>query len=143
MLHGDSLNLNAYSERYQELRTFKVDKITAARLNKDHFDYPPGYDPQAMHQRSFGIYEGKGDRDIEVLVEFPESLYDYVANRQWMADQEITLVKSGKFRLKVMVNDLFEIMHWPMGIGSDAKVIKPKALKTRLKQEVLKVLAQY
>jgi len=120
-----------------------VDKITEARLTKDYFDYPPGYDPQAMYQRSFGIYEGQGHRDIEVVVEFPQSLYDYVANRQWMVDQLITPVKSGKFRLTVMVNDLFEIMHWLMGIGSDAQVIKPKELKTRLKQEALRVLAQY
>jgi hypothetical protein len=33
------------------------------------------------------------------VIEFPENLYDYAANRSWIANQEISPLQDGKFQL--------------------------------------------
>lgn len=143
LMHKDALYLNAFTEIYKEIRTFKIERITRVQLTKEPFDYPADYSPEAMYNRSFGIFKTQPAKEIKVVVEFPDHLHDYVANRTWIANQEVSPIKSGKFRMTATVNDLFEIMHWIMGIGSEARVIKPKSLKEMLREEAKKVLEQY
>jgi predicted DNA-binding transcriptional regulator YafY len=142
VLHREALYLNAYVEQYQEIRTFRVDNILGVRLHKEPFDYPKDYSPEALYQKSFGVFRGDDEAQIPVVVEFPEHLYDYVANRTWMASQEISPVQEGRFQMRVVVNNLFEIFHWVMGIGSDARVLAPEELKAMVRREAEKILAQ-
>ena len=83
------------------------------------------------------------ENKITVIIEFPENLYDYVANRSWIANQEISPVQDGKFRMKVVVSNLFEIFHWIMSIGSEARVIEPEELIEMVRGEAVKILDGY
>ena len=143
VMHRDALYLNAWVENYGEIRTFRVDNILAVSLTKDYFDYPMEYSPAIFYERSFGVYKGDDGKKITVVIEFPDKLYDYVANRTWIANQEISSVQEGKFLMKVVVSNLFEIFHWVMSIGSEARVIEPEELIGMVKGEVVKMLAQY
>ena len=58
-----------------------------------------------------------------------------MANRSWIANQEISPVHEGKFQMKVVVSNLFEIFHWVMSIGSEAKVIEPGELIEMIRGE--------
>ena len=88
-------------------------------------------------------FEGDENNEITVVIEFPENLYDYVANRSWIANQEISPVHDGKFQMKVVVSNLFEIFHWVMGIGSEARVIEPEELIEMVRGEAVKILDGY
>lgn len=143
VMHRDALYLNAYVENYGEIRTFRVDNILRAQLTKDYFEYPGTYSPESFYEMSFGVFKGDDGKRITVVLEFSEKLYDYVANRSWIANQEISPVQEGKFQMKVIVNNLFEIFHWLMGIGSEAKVIEPKELIEMVRQEAQKILNTY
>lgn len=141
VMHREALYLNAYVEDYAEIRTFRVDNILAATLLKESFDYPEDYAPEALYEKSFGVFRREGDEQIEVVIEFPEYLYDYVANRTWMARQEISPVQEGRFQMRVVVSNLFEIFHWVMGLGSDARVLAPATLQAMIRTEAEKILA--
>jgi predicted DNA-binding transcriptional regulator YafY len=45
--------------------------------------------------------------------------------------------------MRVVVSNLFEIFHWLMSIGSEAKVIEPEELKEMVRGEALKILDSY
>jgi predicted DNA-binding transcriptional regulator YafY len=45
--------------------------------------------------------------------------------------------------MKVVVSNLFEIFHWVMSIGSEAKVVEPKELIEMVREEALKILDGY
>jgi predicted DNA-binding transcriptional regulator YafY len=66
-----------------------------------------------------------------------------VANRAWIANQETSPVQDGTFQMKVVVSNLFEIFHWIMGIGSEARVIKPEELREMVRGEAMKILEIY
>lgn len=140
VLHRETLYLNAHVEEYGEVRTFRVDNILAAKLTKESFDYPSDYAPEALYEKSFGVFRAEGEQ-ITVVLEFPEYLYDYVAKRMWIANQEISPVQDGKFQMRAVVSNLFEIFHWVMGIGSDARVLAPPELKNMVRAEAEKILA--
>ncbi len=141
VLHRETLYLNAFVEDYGEIRTFRVDQILAAGLVKERFDYPADYAPQDFYDKSFGVFRGDDATRIEVVLEFPAYLYDYVANRTWMARQEITPVHEGTFRMRVVVSNLLEIFHWVLGIGGDARILAPEELKDMVRAEAEKILA--
>ncbi len=143
VLHRETLYLNGFVEEYQEVRTFRVDNIQEAVLIKEAFDYPADYRPEALYEKSFGVFRGDDAASIQVVVEFPEYLYDYVANRTWIANQEISPVQDGRFQMRVLVSNLFEIFHWIMGIGSDARVLAPEELKDMIRTEAEKILKNY
>ena len=128
------------TSRYSDARIFWVIRRAPAKLTKDYFDYPTDYSPESFYEKSFGVYKGDGANQITVVIEFPETLYDYVANRSWIANQEISPVHDGKFHMKVVVSNLFEIFHWVMSIGSEAMVIEPGELIEMVRGEALKIL---
>jgi len=45
--------------------------------------------------------------------------------------------------MKVVVSNLFEIFHWVMSIGSEARVIDPEELKEMVRREALRILNNY
>ena len=144
LMHREALYLVAYSERHEEIRVFKVDKIADVTLSRDKtFEYPKDFSPTDYLGASFGIFCPDSEQTYEVEVEFDEDLYDYVAHRKWMPDQRTSRVKDGRFRMTVTVSDLFEIAHWIMGIGSDAQAIKPKELRELIVDEARKTLSIY
>jgi len=143
VMHRDALYLNAWVENYGEIRTFRVDNVLTARLTKDYFDYPTDYSPESFYERSFGVFKGAASKKITVIIEFPENLYDYVANRSWIANQEISFVQNNKFQMKIVVSNLFEIFHWVMSIGSEARVIEPEELIEKVREEAQKILDGY
>jgi len=65
------------------------------------------------------------------------------ANRSWIANQKINPVNNGKFQMRVVVSNLFEIFHWVMSIGSEARVLEPEELIEMVKEEALKILDGY
>lgn len=143
VLHREALYLNGFVEDYQEVRTFRIDNIREVALIKETFDYPADYRPEALYEKSFGVFRGDEAAAIQVVVEFPEYLYDYVANRTWIANQEISPIQDGRFQMQVLVSNLFEIFHWLMGIGSDARVLAPAELKNMIRAEAGKILNNY
>ena len=134
LMHKESLYLIAFVEEYCEIRTFLVENIKDVKLTKDVFEYPNTYSPEDLFNKSFGIFVGDPDASIKVVIEFPDHMHNYIANRHWIQNQKVTRPRNGKFRMTVWVSDLFEIMRWVMQFGSEAKVISPKKLKGLIKE---------
>jgi len=143
VMQREASYLNAWVDSYGEIRTFRVDNILKAKLTKDYFDYPTDYSPEIFYEKSFGVYKGDDGSGIAVVIEFSENLYDYVANRSWIANQTLSPFQEGKFQMKVVVSNLFEIFHRVMSIGSEARVIEPVELIEMVKGEAEKVLDGY
>lgn len=117
-------------------------EITFPRLN-GYLDYPSDYSPELFYEKSFGVFKEDDSKKLTVVVEFPDNLYDYVANRSWIANQKISPIQNGKFHMKVVVSNLFEIFHWVMGIGSEARVIEPEEVIEMVRREAVKILEGY
>lgn len=142
LMHKESLYLSAYVEEYSEIRTFLVENILDAELIGEKFQYPAQYSPEALFDKSFGIFVADTDTGVKVVIEFPQQMHPYITSRNWIPNQQFSRVRNGKFRMTVQVSDLFEIMHWVMQFGSAAKVIRPQKLKKLIREEARTIFEQ-
>jgi predicted DNA-binding transcriptional regulator YafY len=134
--HREALYVAGFSDEHGEMRIFSVDRIKGIRKLTDKFEYPSNYDPEAIFKKSFGIFVGHDVKGIKIEIEFNECVHDYVSHRKWINGQITTPVKDGKFRMKAEVSDLFEISHWVLGLGQEARVIRPKKLLDWITTEI-------
>lgn len=137
IIHKGAMYLYGFVETYEENRLFMVDKLKSVKcLKDDPFEYPENYHPESVIQSAFGIYQGDKSEQIEVVIEFDDRLYDYIANRQWIPNQEIIDKGKGKYHFRVYVDDLREIFRWVLSLGSQVRVVKPRVLKNKVLKEV-------
>lgn len=137
IFHKGALYIYGYSYSHDECRLFKVDKIRSAKiLVNEEFDYPKDYSPQNVTSSTFGIYQGEKKQMYEVIIEFEENLYDYIAMRQWSCSQRVIDMENGKYHFCVEVDDLNEIFHWTLALGSQVKALGPIELVEMIRDEI-------
>ena len=136
LLHRDSLYLHAYVEGYDQIRTFSIDRIKEAVNKNESFKYPVNFNPNELTDGSFGIFQTPDDKSSKITVRFKEVLWEYITTRSWHPTQKFSPVKDGYFTMDVDLKNTNEFIPWVLQYGSDAKVIKPKVLRDKVKEEL-------
>ena len=142
------------SHRANDLRIFKVIRITAAVVADKTFDRPEDFDLEAHFRDSFGITQTQGE-PIEIQVRFTGPVAGLVEERVWHASQQVqwltgeeTLFEpsgSGQeallatFRLANTV----EFKRWLKGFGDRAEVDRPEWLRRELHDELTVAARMY
>ncbi len=143
LLHRDSLYLHAYVEGYDQIRTFSIDKIIEAISLNEVFRYPANYNPDLLTDGSFGLYEAQDVKPFKVEVAFKEILHEYITTRRWHPTQKFSIIKNGTFTMEVQLTNTNEFIPWVLQFGSDATVIKPESLRSKIKKELLVASRNY
>ncbi len=143
LLHRASLYLHAYDESHYQVRTFAIDRITDVLLRDETFRYPAAYDPDALLQGSFGIFEQPDAAPFTLRVRFAEALREYVTARTWHPRQRFSDCAGGGFVMEARITNVHEFVPWVLQFGSDAEVIEPAAVRERVMQELRTALAAY
>jgi len=143
LLHRDSLYLHAYVEGYNQIRTFLIDRIKDAVSKNESFKYPASFNPNELTDGSFGIFHTPKDKLSKVTVRFKEILWEYITTRSWHPTQKFLPVKNGYFTMEVKLKNTGEFIPWILQFGSDAKVIKPKSLRDKIKKELRAAYENY
>ncbi len=87
-----------------------------------------------------------GFMDLEkmrVKVKFDKETAAYIKERKWSEDQEIKEFKNGNLILEFTARSMPEVVSWVLGFGAHAKVMGPKELKEKIKNEVNKLVVNY
>jgi len=113
-------------------RLKKVEKTTRS------FEYPADYKFEDVFDKNFGFMK---DDCFEVVVEFTGWAADYVAERTWSPDQKIVHKRDGNIKLIFSASSEPEVVSWVLSFGDEAKVIRPKRLKDKIKS-VIQVLGE-
>ncbi len=143
LLHRDSLYLHAYVEGYDQIRTFSIDRIIETISLNEVFRYPANYNPDSLTEGSFGLYEAPDAKPFKVAVAFKEILYEYLTTRRWHPTQKFSSIKNCIFTMEVHLTNTNEFIPWVLQFGSDATVIKPKSLRSKIKKELLDAGSNY
>jgi proteasome accessory factor B len=121
------------------LRTFAVPRISNVRVGKTGFSRPEGFSPEKFFANALGILGGEGN--YTVVIRFGAEVADRVREREWHESQQIRDLPSGGLELSMRLGALAEVEQWVLGWGPMAEVIKPAALRERLRKAA-KVLSQ-
>ena len=88
----------------------------------------------------FGFVRGKLFR---VKAKFEPDVAHYVRERVWSNDQEITEYKNGRLLLEFTARSELEVVSWILGFGCKARILAPRELRIRVKEEIRTMLSLY
>jgi len=134
------LYLLAYVPDYKDVRTFAVDRIASASLEKQTFTPPKQPVGEDVFANSLGVNTGPA---APVEIEFDARVAPYVRARVWHASQQISDVEEGGLRLTMNVCHDWALRSWVLGWGAFARVISPPALAGEIKTDLQAAAARY
>ena len=123
------------------LRTFALPRIANPKVHKTHFVRPPDFSPDKFFANALGVLGG--ERDYHVVIRFSAAVADRVREREWHESQELRDLPEGLLELRLRLGALPEIERWVLTWGSEAEVLRPKELRTRLKATARALLELY
>ncbi len=142
VFHRGALYMVAYSENHQELRHFKVDRILAVEVTKQGFRRDPQFNVQKHLANTFGIIPGSG-RPQKITVRFAPQVARYVEETQWHPSQRCARRRDGSLDVTFQLTNTEELKRWVMGFGPRACILRPKALREEILQELQAAAQQY
>ena len=134
------LYLLAYVPDYKDVRTFAVDRIASASLEKQTFTPPKQPVGEDVFANSLGVNTGPA---APVEIEFDARVAPYVRARVWHASQQISDAEEGGLRLTMNVCHDWALRSWILGWGAFARVVSPPALASDIKTDLQAAAARY
>lgn len=124
-----------------DIRTFKLDRLESAVVQKESFTIPPDFDLEARLATGWRIMAG--DESIEVRLRFAPDIQAQVAERQWHPSQTIETTADGGCLLTVCVAKPQEMKPWIRSWGAQVEVLAPGWLRADIAQEMRQAAALY
>lgn len=123
--------LFGYIHEHKEVRILKLARIRSFQMLTRHFAKPKFDLNKQLGNAWQLINEGK---TYDVELEFAPMVAVNVAEVRWHKTQQVTFQPDGSARVTFQVDGLKEISWWICGYADQVRVIKPKALKDRIRQ---------
>jgi predicted DNA-binding transcriptional regulator YafY len=134
------LYLLAYVPEYRDIRTFAVDRIASASLEKQTFTPPKQPVGEDVFANSLGVNTGPAER---VEIEFDARVAPYVRARVWHASQQISDAEEGGLRLTMNVCHDWALRSWLLSWGAFARVVSPAELAAEIRSDLRAAAARY
>jgi predicted DNA-binding transcriptional regulator YafY len=134
------LYLLAFVPDYQDVRTFAVDRIASASLEKQTFTPPKQPIGDDVFANSLGVNTGPAER---VEVEFDARVAPYVRARVWHPSQQVSDTEDGRLRLTMNVCHDWALRSWVLSWGAFAHVVSPAGLAADIRSDLQSAAARY
>jgi predicted DNA-binding transcriptional regulator YafY len=139
--HQGALYLIGYKPQDQELRTWRLDRIERAEVDRMPFTLPPALDLESRFAGSLGIYDGHDD--VRVRIRFSPAAARFVQEKRWHASQQLTPQADGSLIVEFRLSSTVEVKSWVLSFGRDAEVLQPESLRAEVAEELETMRARY
>jgi predicted DNA-binding transcriptional regulator YafY len=125
----------------RQLRTFALPRMRKVRLTTKGFRRPADFSIAQVLSGSFGVHSaGKKQR---IRIEFDSFSARLVAERKWHESQRVREKADGSIILELDLGGLEEIERWILSWGKHARVLAPKELLIRVRDEAGAIVKLY
>ena len=139
--YRDNWYLDAWDHEREALRSFSVDRISAARvLEAAAHDI----DERQLDEHlagSYGIFSGP-PKGVATIV-FSAKAARWVADEHWHSQQQGRHLPDGRYELKVPYSAPRELLMDVLHYGSDAEIVEPPALREQARALLALALSNY
>jgi predicted DNA-binding transcriptional regulator YafY len=132
------LYLLAYVPEYKAVRTFAVDRISSASLEKQTFTPKPVGDD--VFANSLGVNTGPAER---VELAFEPQVAPYVRARVWHPSQQLRDDSGGRLNVTLDVCHDWALRSWILSWGPFVRVVSPATLAGEVKSDLRAAGAHY
>ena len=127
------LYLFAYVQAHEAVITMAVERIKGLTATDEPFTVIKDFSFEAMRDRAFGVTT---DEPMNVVVRFRKEQAPYIRERVWHPTQPLEELRNGDVRLSFQAGGEIEIVRWILSWGSGVSVLRPKALRRRVAEEL-------
>lgn len=121
--------------------TFGISRIEKAEMTGEDYSPSQDFDLEQFMGEHFGITIGEEEFTIEI--EFTPDAAPYIRERTWHRNQTVTDLPEGGALLTFPANSLREVSRWVLGWGPQARVLKPDALVSQIREDIEAMSALY
>ncbi len=147
-LHPYALHFSARSwyvlgwcDAFEEVRTFKLDRIRELEETGRRFDWPGGFRADDHLGKSWRLIpEGKIFR---IELDFLPKVAHNVAEVRWHPSQSHRFLSDGRLRVTFEVDGIQEIAWWICGYADQVVVRRPRELRKRVRDMLVSAARQY
>ncbi len=133
--------LDAWDHDRDGLRSFSVDRITAARVSDEAARDVPDEELDRQLASSYGIFSGTPKGWATVM--FSAKAARWVADEHWHSQQQGRFLADGRYELKLPYSSGRELLMDVLHYGSDAEIIEPPSLREQARSLLSLALGQY
>ncbi len=138
---GYSTYVIGYSTFFDNIHTFKIERICQAQLLDEPFKLPEGFDGTELLKDAWGVMFGK--ELVEVRLRFAPIATRRIKESVWHPSQRIEDCDDGGCVMTLKINHTLEIEHWLLGWGDRVEVLAPPALRARVAEEARRMARVY
>ena len=139
--YRDNWYLDAFDHDRDALRSFSVDRITAARVLDAEAEDIEESALDAHLAGSYGIFSGPPKGWATIV--FSARAARWVADEHWHSQQQGRFLPDGRYELKVPYGASRELLMDVLHYGSDAEIVEPKALREQARSLLQLALSHY
>jgi len=139
--HQGSLYLVGYKPLDSAVRTWRVDRIEQADVERMPFSVPTDLELDAHFVGSLGIYEGHDD--VAVTLRFRPPAARFVQEKKWHSSQRLHPQRDGSLIAELRLSSTAELKPWILGFGPAAEVLQPPSLREEIAADLQQMLTAY
>lgn len=139
--YRESWYLDAWDEPKKALRSFAIDRITAAHLLQQTARDVDETTLDEHYATSYGIFGGKPDK-VAVL-RFSAERARWVADERWHPNQQAQHLPDGRYELQIPYADSRELVMDILRHGEHVEVVSPNELRAEVVSALQRNLRQY
>ncbi len=139
---GQSTHTIGWREPPGALRTFKVERIRAAKLLDTPYTIPPDFDARALLADAWGIWYTE-KAPVTVRLRFHPNVAARVQETHWHRSAVTTLQSDGYLLWEAQIAEPREMLPWIRGWGGDVEVLEPEEAREELLEETQRLVKLY
>jgi predicted DNA-binding transcriptional regulator YafY len=133
--------LDAWDHNREALRSFAVDRISAAKISDQPARDVPDDELDQHLASSYGIFSGTPKGWATIV--FSPKAARWVADEHWHSQQQGRFLPDGRYELKVPYSAGRELLMDVMHYGSDAEIVEPPVLREQARALLQLALSNY
>jgi predicted DNA-binding transcriptional regulator YafY len=122
-------------------RTFRLDRITRARLSERRFQRPIDFRLERYVEDSWSVYRGSDPQDV--TIRFDAALAPLIDNARHHKGERKRRLPNGELEYEARVSHLDEVARWILGFEGRACAVAPAALRERVAELAAAVLVEH
>jgi predicted DNA-binding transcriptional regulator YafY len=132
-----------YSSWFDNIHTFKLERIRDAQLTDETFEIPKDFDGAELLRNAWGVMYGPPGEETEVVLRFSPAVTRRVRESVWHPSQHPEECDDGGCILRVWVAHPLEMKPFIRGWGPDCEVLAPDWLRHEIAEEMRRAAKLY
>jgi CRISPR-associated endonuclease/helicase Cas3 len=140
---NDGVYLIGHSDVAQRVITLRLDRIVRAKVLRESFSLPEGFNEDELLRHAWGIWGSEGEPETVRLHFAAGQAARRVQESIWHPLQRLTLEPDGSVLWEAPIAEWREMLPWIKGWGASVTVIEPRELRETMMGEARQLAMSY